>query len=162
MVLPYFSGERTPVNDPLARGMYFGLTLAHTRAHLFRAALEGVAYGINHHFEILRQHDGEPEEVVAVGGGTKNPVWLQAVSDACNVVQRVPAVTVGASYGDSFLAGMGAEVFSCYHDINRWMNYVKKVEPNAGNHAVYQKYYQVYRELYERNKDLMHDLYSLV
>lgn len=162
VVLPYFSGERTPVNDPRARGTYFGLTLAHTRAHLFRAALEGVAYGINHHFEILRQHEGEPEEVVAVGGGTKNPVWLQAVSDACNVVQRVPAVTVGASYGDTFLAGMGAGVFSSYHDIRRWMNYVKTVEPDAATHAVYEKYYRVYRELYERNKDLMHDLYSLV
>ncbi len=162
VVLPYFSGERTPINDPRARGMYFGLTLAHTRAHLFRAALEGVAYGINHHFEILREHNAEPREVVAVGGGTKNSLWLQAVSDACNVVQRVPEVTVGASYGNCFLAGMGAGVFSSYHDIQKWMKYVSTVQPDAKNHAVYMQYYKVYRELYERNKDLMHQVYDLV
>lgn len=162
VLLPYFSGERTPINDPLARGTYFGLTLAHTRAHLFRATLEGVAFGINHHFEILREHDGVPNEVIAVGGGTKNPVWLQAVSDACNVVQRVPSVTVGASYGNCFLAGLGAGVFSSYLDIQKWMKYDKQVTPIAENHLVYQKYYRVYRELYERNKDLMHKLHSLV
>jgi len=57
---------------------------------------------------------------------------------------------------------MGAGVFTSYHDISRWMNYVKTVEPDAAAHSVYKKYYRVYRELYERNKDLMHDLYSLV
>jgi xylulokinase len=57
---------------------------------------------------------------------------------------------------------MGAGVFSSYQDIRRWMNHVKTVEPDAATHAVYEKYYRVYRELYERNKDLMHDLYSLV
>ncbi len=162
VLLPYFSGERTPINDPLARGTYFGLTLAHTRAHLFRAALEGVAFGINHHFEILREHDGVPHEIIAVGGGTKNPVWLQAVSDACNVVQRVPAVTVGASYGDCFLAGLGVGVFSTYQEIKKWMQYDKQIVPIAENHQIYQEYYQVYRELYDRNKDLMHQLHSLV
>jgi xylulokinase len=162
VVLPYFSGERTPINDPRARGVYFGLTLSHTRAHLFRAALEGIAYGVNHHFEIMREHDAEPREIVAVGGGTKNQLWLQAVSDTCNVVQRVPAVTVGASYGDCFLAGMGAGVFHTYHDIKQWMNYVKTVTPDAQNHLVYEKYYKIYRALYERNKELMHQLYDLV
>ncbi|NIX05876.1 MAG: sugar kinase, partial [Gammaproteobacteria bacterium] len=93
VVLPYFSGERTPINDPRARGVIFGLTLAHTRAHMFRAALEGISYGIEHHFDIMKQIGAEPTEVVAVGGGTKSPLWLQCVSDVTQMAQKVPAVT---------------------------------------------------------------------
>ena len=82
VVLPYFSGERTPINDPQAKGVIFGLTLAHTRGHLYRAILEGVGYGINHHFEVLTEIGAAPRVAVAVGGGTKNPLWrkLSAIS----------------------------------------------------------------------------------
>ncbi len=161
VVLPYFSGERTPIQDPRARGVFFGLTLAHTRAHMFRAVLEGIGYGVRHHFDVMGKIGAAPKEVIAVGGGTKNPLWLQAVSDISGMPQRVPAVTMGASYGDAFLAGLGAGVFSSYQDIQNWMRDVRTVTPNPQNKALYDKYHQVYLELYERNKELMHTLYDL-
>lgn len=111
VVLPYFSGERTPLNDPKAKGMIFGLTLAHSRAHLYRALLEGVGYGINQHIDILDAIGAKPEKIFAVGGGTKNKEWLQIVSDICNMEQQVPSVTFGASYGDAFLTGLGIGKF---------------------------------------------------
>src|SRR5690606_15579317 len=81
LCLPYFSGERTPIHDPLARGMFFGLDLTHQRADLLRAVLEGIASGTAHVLETYREVGAAPTSVFAVGGGTRNPVWLQATSD---------------------------------------------------------------------------------
>jgi xylulokinase len=161
IVLPYFSGERTPINDPRARGVFFGMTLAHSRDHLFRATLEGMGYGVRHHFDVMRSIDSEPKEVVAVGGGTKNALWLQVVSDITKMSQKVPAVTLGASYGDAFLAGMGVGVFSSYEDINQWMRDIRIVEPNPANFELYDKYQELYLELYQCNKNLMHAVHAL-
>src|SRR5262249_15942656 len=80
-VLAYFSGERTPINDPDARGLIAGLSLAHTRAHLFRAASEGIAYGVRHDLEVMREAGARTGRVVAVSGGTNNPLWVRIVSD---------------------------------------------------------------------------------
>ncbi len=161
VVLPYFSGERTPLNDPRARGTYFGLTLAHTRAHLFKATLEGIAFSIRHNFDVMKTVGARIDEVIAVGGGTKNRIWLQAVSDICGVPQRIPSVITGASYGDAFIAGLGAGVFSSCNDIEKWVNYSGTVTPDPAKYELYNKYFQVYLELYKRNKDLMHDLFHL-
>ena len=108
--LPYFSGERTPINDPLARGMFAGLTLSHTRAHLYRAVLEGTAFGVRHNLEAMRDMGAAPRRLVAVGGGAKNRLWLQIVSDASGLAQVVPERTIGASYGDAFLAGLATGI----------------------------------------------------
>src|SRR5690606_9249891 len=151
VVLPYFSGQRTPINDPRARGLIFGLTLAHDRAHMFRAVLEGVSYGIEHHFDVMREIGAEPSEIVAVGGGTKSPLWLQCVSDVTQKVQKVPAVTTGASYGDAFLAGFGVGLFDSYDHINTWLRDIRSVEPNPENAELYRQYYDIYLELYRRN-----------
>ncbi|GAB4472224.1 MAG: FGGY-family carbohydrate kinase [Anaerolineae bacterium] len=161
LVLPYFSGERTPINDPRARGVYFGLTLAHTRAHMFRAAIEGISYGVRHHLDIMREIGAEPHEIIAVGGGTKSPLWLQTVSDVCQVPQKVPAVTLGASYGDAFLAGMGAGVFQSPAEINKWLTDIRVVEPNPAVAPIYDRYMKLYLELYNSTKDLMHEVYTL-
>lgn len=161
VVLPYFSGERTPVNDPRARGVYFGLTLAHSRAHLFRATVEGISYGVRHHLEVMREIGAEPEEIIAVGGGTKSPLWLKCTSDVCGVPQRVPGVTLGASYGDAFLAGMGAGVFSSPEDVNRWLKDIRTVEPDPAVKPVYDEYMRIYLDLYQATKGLMHDIYDL-
>ncbi|NLH09478.1 MAG: FGGY-family carbohydrate kinase [Chloroflexi bacterium] len=161
VVLPYFSGERTPINDPRARGVIFGLTLAHSRAHIFRAILEGISYGIAHHFDVMEQIGAKPRQIMAVGGGTKSPLWLQAVSDVTQMPQHVPAVTTGASYGDAFLAGLGVGLFESYHDINKWLRDIRTVEPNPETAELYRQYYEVYLELYRRNKDLMHRVREL-
>jgi len=156
LVLPYFSGERTPINDPRARGVFFGLTLAHSRGHLFRAVLEGIGYAIKHHLSALHDMDATPREIIAVGGGTKNPLWLQIVSDICQAPQKVPSVTLGAAYGDAFLAGLGAGVFTSAADIGRWVRNFDVIEPNPAHAERYEEYYKTYLDLYSSTKDLMH------
>ncbi len=160
IVLPHFSGERTPLNDPRARGVIFGLTLAHSRAHIYKAVLEGIAYGIRHHLEVMKTMGAEPEQIVAVGGGTKNRLWLQVVSDICNISQRVPAVTLGASYGDAFLAGLGMGVFPSHTAIKAWIRDIRTIEPNPANTKLYEKMEGLSLELYRRNKDIMHLLWE--
>lgn len=159
--LPFFSGERTPINDPKARGVYFGLTLSHTRAHMFKATLEGIGYGVRHHLDIMRDMGAFPQEVIAVGGGTKSPLWLQTVSDIGQISQKVPAVTLGASYGDAFLAGMGAGVFTDPTEINQWLKDSRMVDPDPSVANRYDKYMDLYLELYQQNKELMHRIYDL-
>lgn len=162
LVLPYFSGERTPINDPKARGVFFGLTLAHTREHLYRAVLEGIGHGIKHHLDILKQIAAAPERIIAVGGGTKNPLWLQIVSDICGQTQEVPAVTFGASYGDAFLAGLGAGTFASYRDISSWIQNGRQVSPQPANAGIYEKQHEIYLNLYTQNKEFMHRLTELI
>jgi xylulokinase len=158
VVLPYFSGERTPINDPRARGVVFGLTLSHTRAHVFRALLEGVAYGIRHNLEVMDEIGARPREMIAVGGGTRNPLWLQIVSDVCGVPQTVPEITLGAAYGDAFLAGLGAGAFASYQDIRAWTRAARTVVPNPAHAEQYRRSFELYLDLYRANRSLMHRL----
>ena len=87
IVLPYFSGERTPIHDPLAKGTVFGLNLTHTRGDIYRAFLEGIALGTGHVIETYVKAGAAPDRLFAVGGGTKNKVWSKATSDICNMPQ---------------------------------------------------------------------------
>ena len=75
ITLPYFSGERTPLNDVQAKGMFFGLTLSHSRAHLYRSCLEGIAYGLRHNIEAMGEVDAIPQRLVAIGGGAQDELW---------------------------------------------------------------------------------------
>jgi xylulokinase len=154
IVLPYFSGERSPIFDPKARGLFFGLDLSHKRGHLFKAVLEGIGFSVRHNLEVLREHGIEPREIIAVGGGTKNPVWLQAVSDICRLPQKVAPVTAGAAYGDAFLAGVGIGLLN-FNMIQQWISFTHIVSPKPGTELVYDNGYAIYRELYNRNQDLM-------
>jgi xylulokinase len=160
--LPYFSGERTPINDPLARGMFVGLTLSHSRAHLYRSVLEGTAFGVRHNLEAMNEMGVPPRRIVAVGGGAKNDLWLQIVSDVTGVPQIVPERTIGASYGNAFLAGIATGIIPERAAVNRnWVKVKRVVEPNVGLNERYQPYYDVYRRLYENTKHEMHALARL-
>jgi xylulokinase len=161
IVLPYFSGERTPIQDPLARGVIAGLTLSHSRAHLYRALLEGVAFGIRHNLDVVSERGGTSQLAIAVGGGTKNDLWLQIVSDVTGIQQLVPALTIGAAYGDSYLAGLGTGYFVHLHDVKNWVKPRKTINPNLENHEIYGKYYKQYREMYPSIKNNLHSLANL-
>lgn len=157
LVLPYFSGERTPINDPRARGVVAGLTLAHTRAHLFRAVLEGVGYGVRQNIEAFRDLGADVRRVVAVGGGAKGRTWLQIVSDISGEAQVLPEVTVGASYGDAFLAGLAAGVLR-REDLNRWIQISDTVQPDPLLKPEYDRLYGLYRDLYAQTRPTVHAL----
>lgn len=157
LLLPYFSGERTPINDMKARGVFAGLTLAHKREHLYRAVLESVAYGIRHNIETFRSIGAEVKRVVAVGGGTKSNTWLQIVSDATGIAQEVPQLTIGASYGDAFLAGLVAGILK-RDDLSSWVQPGKVIQPDPEHKVIYDSLYADYRLLYEQTYDIVHRL----
>ncbi|OLF08262.1 FGGY-family carbohydrate kinase [Actinophytocola xanthii] len=153
LLLPYFAGERTPIFDPSARGVIAGLTLAHGRAELYRAALEGIAYGVRHNLEVMREAGGEARRLVAVGGGTRGGLWTRIVSDVAGQPQQVPTETVGAALGDAMLAAVatGTEV-----DFEAWNPPAETVIPTGDGR--YEQYYRRYRELYPATKDVAHFL----
>ncbi len=160
--LPYFAGERTPLNDPDARGVYAGLTLSHSRAHLYRASLEGTAYGVRHNLETMAAMGAPPRRLVAVGGGAKNRLWLQIVSDACGLPQDVPERTIGAAYGDAFLAGLAVGLVPDLAALNRdWVRLATTLRPRPAEQAVYDAYYPIYRHLYGAARDDLHALARL-
>jgi xylulokinase len=161
VVLPYFSGERTPINDPAAKGAIFGLTLGHGRADVYRALLESVGYSIRHNIEALAAEGCEARRILAVGGGTRNEAWMQIVSDIAGIRQELPIRELGAAYGDAFLAGIGVGIFSALKDISRWVRDWRVISPRDEQRTLYEDYYRIYRGLYERNADLMHDLARL-
>ena len=149
--LPYFSGERTPIHDPLAKGCLFGLNLTHTRGDIYRAVLEGIAHGTRHVIDTYREVGQAPTRLLAVGGGTKNAVWRQATSDIGGVDQIVCEKTVGASYGDAFMAALatGAVELS---DIGRWNPVASTI--SAASSAVHDERHGQFRRLYEQTKDI--------
>ncbi len=157
LVLPYFSGERTPILDPHARGVVAGLDLMHTREHLFKATLEGVGFGIRHNLEAFGSSGAEIRRVVAVGGGAQSDLWPQIVSDICGCSQEIPQVTIGASYGDAFLAGCAIGALK-RSDIDTWITSGRIVEPNAQLKPKYDAIFEVYLSLYEKTRDVVYDL----
>jgi xylulokinase len=155
LVLPYFAGERNPISDPSARGVICGLTLRHTRGHLYRAVLEATAFGIRHLLEAVREAGGEAKRLVAVGGGTKGGLWTQIVSDVIDERQELPEQTMGAAYGDALLAGIGGSVVDPETD---WSLMAETIEPNPDNREVYDELYALYKDLYQATRETVHAL----
>lgn len=160
LMLPYFSGERTPINDPDARGVIAGLSLGHSRDHVFRAALEGVAYGIRHNIEAFREMGAPIERVLAVGGGAQGGTWLQIVSDVAGIEQIVASETIGASYGDAFLAGRAAGVLAA-DDLDGWVTTADVVRPRSDVKPLYDRMFAAYVDLYRASRDVVHGLSAM-
>lgn len=159
VVLPYFAGERSPLFDPRARGLIFGLTLAHGRAHLYRAMLEGSAYGARHILEEMAEAGGQVERGVAVGGGTRGGLWTQIVSDVTGIPgQDIPRVRVGAAYGDALFA---ARATGLAPPDASWNEPEGTIEPDPAHREVYDQLYATYRELYPATREQMHRLADL-
>jgi xylulokinase len=157
--LPYFAGERTPLHDAKARGMFAGLTLRHTRGHLYRSILEGVGYGVRHNLEVMTEMGAAPGRCVAVGGGAQNDLWLQIVSDISGITLQVPRRTIGASFGDAFLAGLATGTIPDVETLNgRWVRIAREITPNPAHAERYDYLYEAYRALYENTKDDIHRL----
>ncbi|HVX80135.1 MAG TPA: FGGY-family carbohydrate kinase [Devosiaceae bacterium] len=154
VMLPYFSGERTPIHDPQARGTLIGLNLTHTRADVYRALLEGIAHGTRHVFDTYVDAGADPRQILAVGGGTRNRLWSEATSDISGRTQIVREKTVGASYGDALL-GAVAVGDAKLTDIRRWNPVARQIEPDPETAAVHGRRHAVFRALYPRLKDLM-------
>lgn len=155
LVLPYFAGERTPLLDPHARGTICGLTLRHDRGHLYRAALEGIAYGARHNLEVLAPEGGV--RAVAVGGGAAGELWPQIVSDVTGLDQELPRETLGAAYGDALLA---AEAVGLVAAGSSWAREARTIAARPETREVYDPRYRLYRELHGATAAVQHELAS--
>ncbi|MFE0593058.1 FGGY-family carbohydrate kinase [Micromonospora echinospora] len=158
LLLPYFAGERTPIFDPHARGVVAGLTLRHGRGHLFRAVYEGIAFGIRQILDLLDTEANPVRRLVAVGGGTQGGLWTRIVSDVTGRTQEVPKVTIGASYGDALLAGVGVGLVPAGTD---WTVPGVTVEPDPTTRDTYDLLFAQYTSLYRDTRDQVHTLARL-
>ncbi|MFN4143514.1 FGGY-family carbohydrate kinase [Aestuariivirga sp.] len=154
VVLPYFSGERTPLHDTEAKGMIFGLDLTHDRGDVYRAVLEGIAHGTRHVFDTYAAAGCTPASVQAVGGGTRNRVWSQATSDIGGFAQSLREKTIGASFGDAFLAAI-AMGDAKPADIALWNPVVSEIRPRPGLKEMYDRRHAVFRGLYPATRGFL-------
>ncbi len=150
LFLPYLSGERTPYPDPLARGGFVGLTLRHTRAHLTRAVLEGVAFSMKDCFSLLQGAGlGAVTEVRIAGGGAKSPLWRKIVASALGLPMVTVNSTEGAAYGAALLGGVGAGAWPTVEAAcDATIAVTGRDEPVADWVGAYDALYPRYRELY--------------
>ena len=155
-LLPYLSGERTPIHDPDARGVLFGLSLRHGRADIARAALEGIAQGIRQNLEVKREIGVPIERIRAVGGGVNNPTWLQAVSDCATRPQEV-VTQRGAAYGDAILAAIGVGALA-RDGVAGWIEVDRRIEPDPALAELYERQAARQRRLYDSTRSLMHEV----
>jgi len=148
--LPYLSGERTPHPDPLARGAFIGLTLRHARAHMTRAVLEGVAFGLKDSFILIQNAGlGEITQVRSSGGGTKGALWRRIMASVLNAELVTVNTTEGGAYGAALLAGVGAGVWSNVEKAcEACIRVTGSTQPDLSDEGAYRKAYEVYRELY--------------
>jgi xylulokinase len=154
ILLPYVLGEKTPLHDPQARGTLVGLGLHHRLAHVWRAALEGVAFGFRHHWDVFAERGLAVNRVIACDGGAASDLWLQISADVLQrPVQRLrrhPGSCLGAAY----VAGVGVGVFKDWTSIGRYVEPGETFTPDATRAAVYDRAYAIFRETYERLKTL--------
>jgi len=147
--LPYLTGERTPYPDPNARGAFVGLTVRHGLAHLTRAVLEGVAFGLRDSLELLREVSGQITQVRASGGGARSALWRQILADVLDCELVTVNVTEGAAYGAALLAGVGVGVWP---DVDTACQRVVRITahtaPDAARVGRYEEMYRVYHGLY--------------
>jgi xylulokinase len=161
--LPYLTGERTPHADPHARGVFFGLSLRHTKAHAARAILEGVAYGMRDSLEIIKGMGVPITEIRASGGGARSRLWRQIQADVNGVAMVTINVDEGPAYGAALLAAVGAGLFGSVEEAcDATISVRDKVEPNAEAGRIYEKYYCVYRNLYTDLKPRFRDVSAIV
>ena len=153
IVLPYFLGEKTPLHDPWARGTVLGLTLSHTPAHLYRAILEGVAFGFRHHIEVLEHAGYRAERLFVVDGGARSDVWCTILASVLGrALHRIVGGETGSAYGVALVAGVAAGLWD-WEALPR-AAITGMVDPQPGSTAVYDDAYGVYRDAYRRLRDL--------
>jgi xylulokinase len=160
LFLPYLTGERTPHPDPLARGAFVGLTVRHTLAHLARAVLEGVAFGLRDSFELIKSSGlARVDQVRISGGGARSALWRQILASVLGAELATVNTTEGAAYGAALLAGVGVGVWpnvdaACTQTIQ----VTGSTLPDLAFHDAYERCYQLYRGLYPALKPIFSSL----
>lgn len=156
LFLPYLSGERTPYNDPDAKGIYHGLTLSHTKAELIRSTMEGIIFGLKNSLEIFQDMGVEFQRILASGGGARGRLFRQIQADMFGKEIYTSLIQEQACMGAAITAAVGTGGYASFEEacgrIVRLSSDV--VVPDPENQKVYEERYQIYKELYPRNKEL--------
>ena len=147
--LPYLMGERTPHLDPDCRGVFFGLSAIHTKAHLLRAVMEGVSYSLCDCNDILGEMGIEVETMMACGGGGKSPIWRQMLSDLYRCPVQTVKQTEGPALGAAILAGVGCGIYESVETACQAMISPEKTSmPDEKEAELYGRYHKLYKKLY--------------
>ena len=161
--LPYLSGERTPHNDSTARGVFFGLHLGHTRAHLVRAVMEGVCFALRDSLELMRGLGASLLETRAVGGGARSGLWRQIQADVYGAPVTTLSPTGGPPYGAALMAAVGVGILPSVLDAaDEWLHVEHMAEPEPRNVALYDELYGMYSRLYPDLKPRFSETTALI
>ena len=153
--LPYLMGERSPINNPMARGTFIGLTMDSTRADMTQAVLEGVAFALRDSFEVARALGINIERTKICGGGAKSPLWKKMIANILNVKVDVIDVEEGPSMGGAMLAAVANGEFASVEDAaSKIVKIVDTVEPDPELVAKYEERYAQFKEIYPACKPL--------
>src|SRR5207249_4499548 len=160
--LPYLMGERTPHLDSQARGMWFGLTAAHTRGHMIRSILEGVAFSLRDSLEIFKELQIPVDQIRASGGGSRSALWRQIQADIYGKELVTLYESEGSAFGAALLAGVGANVYASVEESAEEAIRIREhVSPRPTHTRTYERAYDVYRKLYPAVRSLAHSLAEL-
>lgn len=160
--LPYMAGERSPIWNSKARGVYFGLSYDKKRAHLIRSMMEGVGYSLLHNLETAAEAGAEVRELNSVGGAAKSKLWTQMKADITGKKINVPYSDHATTLGAAILAGVGAGVYQNFEEaVEKTIKIQRTHEPDQENHEIYKRYYQLYLKLYEQLEESYETLYGL-
>ena len=159
IALDYFQGNRSPHTDPLVRGAFWGLSLSHGPAHMFRAIIEGICFGTEQIFRAMRGHDFEPRLNVVSGGPAKSDLWMQMHADVSNLPISFTKVSEGPVLGAAMLAAVGAGIYPDIKTAAQNMVHTERtIQPDPEAHEEYRFFLDRYIETYPRMKELMHQV----
>jgi len=154
--LPYMAGERTPIWDPKAKGVFYGLDFSKTRAHMIRAGMEGVAFSLRHNLDIAESAGASVDVLYSTGGAANSLLWTQIKADVTGKTVIVPSSDTASSWGAAILAGVGCGVFSTFDEaVKGSVKHIRRHEPDAEMTQVYSEAYETYLKLYPALKDIM-------
>ncbi len=152
--LPYMAGERSPIWDPDAKGVFYGLSFDKTKAHLTRAVLEGVAFSLEHNMRVASETGVKVGGLNSMGGAANSALWTQIKSDVTGLPIDVPASDTATTLGAVILAGIGCGIYNSYSAAVEYTISIKKsYKPNMKNHEIYKKSMELYLELYKDLRD---------
>ncbi|MBQ3374322.1 MAG: FGGY-family carbohydrate kinase [Oscillospiraceae bacterium] len=147
--LPYMAGERSPIWNPDAKGVFYGLSYDKTRGHMIRAVLEGVAFALEHNLRVAEEVGAKVSIMNAMGGSSNSVLWTQIKSDVTGKPIQVPASDTATTLGAAILAGIGCGIYSSYQEaVEKTVAITRFHEPDEANHELYRRSMELYLELY--------------
>lgn len=151
-------GERAPYWDEHLRGAFLGLSVFHTKPHLFRAVLEGVAYSMRYSIEAAKDVGFPIKRATLVNGGAKSQLWRQIIADVTGLEMDYIQEATGAPLGDALLAGLGSGVLEDHQIIEEWLEKKVRIVPNPELRSIYDRYYELYKRSLDANREIFRGL----